>query len=159
MSDRAALRRFLVPVDHANGSSGAVDVASQLARAAQGSLTLLALASLAVPPAGVAGMGAVPPTLGDRGEQEIIDRLARERLDDVAAGLGDGLDVRTELSWGSVASAVLDAVDEGGYDVVVVASRREGALGHLVHDHTVRQILHHCPVPVVVVPATEALDR
>jgi hypothetical protein len=54
--------------------------------------------------------------------------------------------------WGHTGAAVVDALEEGGYDLVVVPSRRKSALGQLVHDDAVREILHHSPVPVLVVP-------
>ena len=157
MPEPASPRRFLVPVDHPHGSSDAIAVASYLARAVNGSLTLLAVVPLAVPPAGIADTGTIPVTLSAPERQETIDRLARERLDEVAGGIGDDLDVRTELSWGPAGPAIVDAVNEHGYDLVVVPSRREGTLGHLVHDHAVRQVLHHSPVPVLVVPTDDAL--
>ena len=150
-------RRVLAPVDLESGPSEAVEVAAQLARALEGSLMLFAVVPVAAPAPGVPEV--ISPDLTEPGEQASIDRIARERLDQVAARVGDGLDVRTELGWGPTGPAVVDALEDGDYDMVVIPSRREGALAHLAHDHVLRQVLHHSPVPVLVVPAAAAPDQ
>jgi nucleotide-binding universal stress UspA family protein len=151
MAAPATPHRLLVAVD-TNGSSEALDFACRLARRLDGTVTLLAVAPMAVRPAAAPGLGTEPVTLGEPEEQQMIDRLAREHLDEVATRVGDGLDVRTALSWGPAGQAIVDELDGGEYDLAVVAARREGALGHLIHDHAVRHVLYHSPVPVLVVP-------
>ena len=158
MRSHRSPQRFLVPVDHSEPSSEAVDVASQLAHGLNGTLTLLAVVPLAAPVTGADGLVAGPVPLAESGEQEALDRLARERLDEAAARIGEELDVRTAIAWGPAGPAIVEKADENGHDYVVVGTRREGALGHLIHDRTVRHVLRHSPVPVLVVPATGAID-
>jgi nucleotide-binding universal stress UspA family protein len=165
LSDSDAMRshrspqRFLVPVDHSEPSSEAVDVAMNLARSVNGTLTLLAVVPLAPQPAGSDGLPDLSAGFAEAGEQEVLDRLARERLDETAARIGDGLDVGTAIAWGPAGPAIIEEADEHGHDCVVVGMRREGPLGHLIHDHSVRHVLRHSPVPVLVVPATGAIDE
>ena len=60
------------------------------------------------------------------------------------------------MSWGPAGQAIIDELEQGGHDIVVVSTRREDStLGHLIHDHTVRRLLCHSPVPVLVVRADE----
>ena len=46
----------------------------------------------------------------------------------------------------------MDAADAEAVDLVVVAMRRGGELSHLFRDGEDRYVLHHCSVPVLVVP-------
>jgi nucleotide-binding universal stress UspA family protein len=49
----------------------------------------------------------------------------------------------------------LEAAREHDADLVVVPMRaRAHELGHVLHDHADRYVLHHCDVPVLVVPTT-----
>jgi nucleotide-binding universal stress UspA family protein len=153
MPKRHAPRRFLVAVDDEDESLEAVHVAASLARAADGTLTLVATVPLSMPHTTPPGLGA-EPALDEPAEQELIDRLAQERLDAAAAQIGDGLDVRTELCWGPEGPGIVDRTETGRHDMLVVPLRRESALGHLVHDHTLRHVLHHSLIPVLVVPCS-----
>ena len=135
------LHRLLVPVDVSAGDRAALDVAVRLARRTNATVTLLAIAPLAI---------------GVSMEQDRVDRLAEKHLDKVAAGLGGGLDVRTSLGWGPAGQAIVEAATD--HDLVVIPWHQPGPIGHLLrdHNHTGRQVLDRCPVPVVVVPAVSA---
>ena len=154
MSRDRAPYRFLLPVDCSTSTSEPLDAATRLARGVNGSVTLLAVVPLAPPPSDLNDLARGTGVGADPEEQEVLDRLARERLDEVVAGIEDGLDVSTEVSWGPVGPAIVDEVQQGAHDLVVISIRQEGELGHLVHDHTLRHVLHHSPVPVLVVPTT-----
>lgn len=150
-------RRFLVPIDQRDRCSEALELATYLARAVEGTVTLLALVPLAIPPAGVDGAAGLAMTLAEPEEQRELDRLAREALDEMVAEIGEGVAVSTALSWGPAGQAIVDELEAGEHDIVVVSTRREdGPLGHLIHDHAVRRLLSHCPVSVLVVPAAGA---
>ena len=153
MSHDRPPHRFLVPLDESALTSETVDLAARLAHEVNGTVTLFAVAPLATAAGDVAGLGLVPEAGAELEPQEQLDRLARERLDDSVARIGDGVDMRTKISWGPAGPAIVDEIEQGAHDLVVVPSRREGELGHLVHDHTLRHVLHHSAVPVLVVPA------
>jgi nucleotide-binding universal stress UspA family protein len=90
-----------------------------------------------------------------REQQEIVDRLAREQLDGLASTLAHGLPREAVLTWGPPGPATVDAAREHDADLVVVPMRaREHELGHVLHDRADRYVLHHCDVPVLVVPTT-----
>ena len=85
-------------------------------------------------------------------DQQVLDGLAEERLDEAAHTVPRSVRSRTVLTWGSAGPAIADATRDEGADLVVVPMRQESELGHLLHDHADRHVLHHSPVPVVVVP-------
>jgi nucleotide-binding universal stress UspA family protein len=153
MSHDRPPHRFLVLLDESALTPETIDLSTRLAHAVDGSVTLFAVVPLAVPPGDIGGLGSVPEAGADREQQQELERLARERLDDVVAGFGDGLDMRTKISLGPAGPAIVEEIDQGAHDLVVVPTRREGELGHLVHDHTLRHILHHSAIPVLAVPA------
>ena len=150
------LRRFLVAVDGSAAAVAAVDAAAALARGLGGQLTLLAVAPLTVVPAPVApGPPIVDASVGPE-QQELLDRLARERLDELVGRVDDGLDVRSSLSWGPAGPAIVEAAGSGEQDVVAIPWPDRGALGHLLRDHPARHVLQHAQVPVLVVPEPAA---
>jgi len=145
--------RLLVAVDGSPEAAGAIDVAARLARGLGGTLTLVAVAPLAPTPTPIAG-GPLTGIAPDPPEQqELLDRLAHERLEQLVARTGEDLDVRGVLSWGPLGPAVVEQAETGEHDLVVVPWPGRGALGHLLHDHAARHVLDHCRLPVLVVPA------
>jgi nucleotide-binding universal stress UspA family protein len=88
-------------------------------------------------------------------QQDVVDRLAREQLDGLASTLARGLPGESVLTWGPPGPATVEAAREHDADLVVVPMRaRDHGLGHVLHDHADRYVLHHCDVPVLVVPTT-----
>ena len=153
MSHDRPPHRFLVPLDESALTPETIELSTRLAHEVNGSITLFAVVPLAAPPGDLGGVGPVPETGAELEQQEQLDRLARERLDDIVARIGDDVNMHTKISWGPAGPAIVDEIEHGAHDVVVVPTRREGELGHLVHDHTLRHVLHHSAVPVLVVPA------
>ena len=150
----ARANRFLVPVDDSEGSAAALDVAARLARDLGGTLTLLAIAPLATPPA--TPLTAVPPVGGGEAEEELqqlLDLQAQERLDELMARVGEGVDVSGELTWAPLGPAVVERAERGDHDFVVIAWPDRGALGHLLHDHAALHVLDHCRLPALAVPS------
>ena len=99
------------------------------------------------------GSAAAPVAPDSPEQQQLRDRLAQERLDELAARVRDGLDVRTLLTWGTLGPTVVEATETGDHDIVVIAWPDRGALGHLVHDHAALHVLDHCRLPVLAVPS------
>ena len=144
----APARRLLVPVDGSDAGGAALDVAASLARELGGTVTLLAIAAAAPPTADP--LTGIATALPER--QQVLDQLAQEQLGDATARIGDGVDVRTSLSWAPAGAAIVEHAETGEHDAVVVPWPERGALGHLLHDHAVRHVLAHCRLPVLVVP-------
>jgi len=147
-----AERRLLVPVEDVPGTPAAVDAAAQLARAVGGTLTLLAVAPLAAPPAPYAADPRIGTAAQPFAQQDQLDRTAQERLDELVAQVGDGIEVRGVLGRGTAGPVTVEQSETGEFDLVVVPWPDRGALGHLLHDHTAVHVLDHARLPVLVVP-------
>jgi nucleotide-binding universal stress UspA family protein len=148
-------RSIIVPVTYSDDAGQLVAVAGALAGALGAELILAGVAPLA-PPAWSADGAAAVGALAEQSEtQELVDRLVRERLEELAATLAPGVLARTVLTWGPMGAALVDAARDECADLIAVPMRRESELRHVVRDHADRYVLHHAHVPVIVVP-TEA---
>lgn len=144
--------RIVVPVTFAPDSLEAAAVAAELAVALDAELVLAGIAPVA-PPELSYGAPVEPDTAQRQvEEQRLLDQIMSERVEDLAEALPDGLRCRTLLTWGPVGPSLVEIAREQHADLVVVPIRRESELGHLLHDHADRYVLHHSDVPVVVVP-------
>lgn len=82
--------------------------------------------------------------LGSDSEQE-----AREYLDTVAGGMDVSF---LQMSSRTAGDGLLDAVERGDADILVVGSSSSGALGQVVLGSTTDWLLHASPVPVALSP-------
>ena len=151
----SAPTRILVAASTQDHDLDVVHYAAQLSSALGAELILVAIAPI-VPARTTATYASDPFDLeAAREQQEIVDRLAREQLDGLASTLARGLPTESVLTWGPPGPATVEAAREHDADLVVVPMRaRDHELGHLLHDHADRYVLHHCDVPVLVVPTT-----
>jgi nucleotide-binding universal stress UspA family protein len=77
------------------------------------------------------------------------DRVLRAAADRVP----DDVSVTTILTEDPIRSAILKRVREGHHDLVVMGSRGRGAVRSAVLGSVSHNVLHHSPVPVLVVHA------
>jgi nucleotide-binding universal stress UspA family protein len=145
-------RRILVPIELGDHSAATRELAASLAGAVNAELILLGIAAEPATPVGVGPLGMTAPDTELFDEGRMIDRLVQERLDEALDALPSGVHARGVLTLGPVGPAVVDAVQEQGADLVVLAMRHENALEHLLGDHIPRHVLEHSGVPVLVVP-------
>jgi nucleotide-binding universal stress UspA family protein len=144
-----APRHILVLAAPVPGGAEAVRRAATLARPLGAELILL----------GVAQLISAEQVDREWTAQELVDALSRETLADTAALVPADVHARTVLGWGAPGPATIAAAHEQAADLVVVPMRHGSPVGHLLHDHADRQILHRCPVPVLVVPVATDLAR
>lgn len=83
---------------------------------------------------------------------EAILRRARERVP-------DDLSVTTVLSERPIRAALMSEIAEGVHDLVVVGSRGRGAVRAALLGSTSHYVLHHSPVPVLIVHADRSKAR
>jgi nucleotide-binding universal stress UspA family protein len=103
--------------------------------------------------AAVALNGQDPLPAGIAGAQRLMDDLAQERLEAAAIHVPEGVAHEVRLGWEPLAEAALEVLDEADCDVVVVGHRGRGELSIVLHGGSVaHRLLHHCRVPVLVVP-------
>jgi nucleotide-binding universal stress UspA family protein len=67
--------------------------------------------------------------------------------------------VSTVVRRGPVAKAILNRIETGEHDLVVVGSRGLGPTGSLILGSVSRAVLARSPVPVLVAPALSASVR
>jgi nucleotide-binding universal stress UspA family protein len=142
---------ILVAVDGSPHADQALTEAIDLAEGAHARLTLL---MAIVPPPAVAYFGAtgeaVVRVIQDaEAEAEAILQRARDRVP-------DDVSVATVLTRQPVLPALISQIKDGHHDLVVMGSRGRGAvrsalLGSVSHD-----VLHHSPVPVLIVHAEQS---
>jgi nucleotide-binding universal stress UspA family protein len=144
---------ILVAVDGSPDAELALTEAIDLAESERTLLTLFTAVSQ--PPATVymAAGEEVGRLLEDaHAEAEAILQRARERVP------GD-LSVRTVLSEQPIRAALMSQIADGVHDLVVVGSRGRGAIRAALLGSTSHYVLHHSPVPVLIVHADRSKER
>ena len=139
-------RNILVAVDGSQAATEALEGAIELARRTGGRVTLI---SVAVPPRWrLAGPYFTPFPSDD----ELVQQ-AEAILDRAEALVPDGVPVATVVRSGPAAHAILDRVEQGDHDLIVMGSRGLGLAGSLLLGSVSRAVLADSPVPVLVHPA------
>ncbi len=151
------LRRMLVPVDYSDGSKLAVDAALCLAR-------LLGALPTAVHvwdrPAWVSDT----ITVQTEGKQTSLGALILEneeaQMQDFLSSLPSSAGrLPHRLLAGEPASAILKELDDGGYDLCVVATHGRGGLRHLLLGSITEKLVRLAKVPVLTVPPPKRAQR
>jgi nucleotide-binding universal stress UspA family protein len=143
-------RNILVAVDGSPHAERALDEAIDLARNSNARLTIITgaaeprTASMIALSAGAAA--ALGPGLLQHAERVL--RAAVERVP-------DDVSVTTVLTEEPIRPAILKRIEEGGHDLVVMGSRGRGTVRSAVLGSVSHHVLHHSPVPVLVVHADE----
>ncbi len=141
---------ILVAVDGSPDAEEALSEAIDLAESERARLTLIT-AVAQVPATAYLAAGADFGKLFEdaRAEAEGILRRARERVpDDVA--------VRWVLSEKPIRAALAKQIADGGHDLIVMGSRGRGAVRAALLGSVSHYVLHHSPIPVLVVHAERA---
>jgi nucleotide-binding universal stress UspA family protein len=139
---------ILVAVDSSAHADQALAHAIDLAESEHTRLTLIT-AVTNLPAAAYVGMtGAAAATLSEaaRSDAEAILRRARELVP-------DDLPVTTMLTDPPVRLALIRQIKEGHHDLVVLGSRGRGAVRSALLGSVSLYVLHHSPVPVLIVHA------
>jgi nucleotide-binding universal stress UspA family protein len=140
-------RNILVAVDGSAHADAALAQAIDLAQSEHAQLTVMT-AVRPIPPTSYATPGAVVPRLLEAvyADAEAILRTARDHVP-------DDLPVRTVLTEQPVRNALVHEIGEGDHDLVVMGSRGRGAVRSALLGSVSHYVLHHSPVPVLIVHA------
>lgn len=143
-------RNILVAVDGSPDAERALGHAIDLAECANARLTIFSAVPVP-PPFAYASPGAA--ALADiqekaREETETIVREARERVP-------QSVSVTTVVKNEPVKPALIEQIDSGGHDLVVMGSRGRGAVRSVLLGSVSHHVLHHTAVPVLIVHADE----
>jgi nucleotide-binding universal stress UspA family protein len=139
---------ILVAVDGSAHGERALDEAIDIARGSHARLTIITgaaeprTASMIAMASGAAA--ALGPALLQQSERVL--RRAAERVP-------DDISVTTILTEEPIRPAILKRIEEGHHDLVVLGSRGRGAVRSAVLGSVSHHVLHHSPVPVLIVHA------
>jgi nucleotide-binding universal stress UspA family protein len=149
-------QKIVVPLDGTDAAARALPYAVELARRFGATLVLVDVvptrdATLALA-ADIASGAMTDPTL-IAAEVSARETAARGYITAVAEDLaGKGLQVSTVIGQGEEGPGVVDVARRAGADLIVLAAHGHGPLGRLVFGNVTESVLHHSPVPVLVVP-------
>ena len=139
---------ILIAADGSPDAEQALRQAIDLAECQHARLTIFT--SVVSPPAGAymgaTGGAAATLAVDARTEAETILRKAAETVP-------DGVSVNTVLSGDPVRPALIRQIETGAHDLVVMGSRGRGALRSVLLGSASHYVLHHSPVPVLIVHA------
>ena len=143
-------RNILVAVDGSPDAAEALRDAIDLAKSEHTRLTLVT----AVPQIPATGL-LVPGALTDdaiAGTRACAEAILRRALDQVP----DDLPVGTVLTDQPIRPALIRQIKDGHHDLVVMGSRGRGAIRSALLGSVSHYVLHHSPVPVLIVHAEQS---
>jgi nucleotide-binding universal stress UspA family protein len=144
---------ILVAVDGSPDAELALTEAIDLAESERTCLTLLTAISQLPATAYLAAGEEVGKLVEDaHADAEAILRRARERVP-------DNLSVTAVLSEQPIQAALIGQITNGVHDLVVMGSRGRGAIRAALLGSTSHYVLHHSPVPVLIVHADRSKAR
>jgi len=149
-------RNILVAVDGSPHADRALSEAIDIARGSRARLTIITAVSEPSTGMTMALAAAAAASLGPALLRE-ADRTVRA----AAARVPDDISVTTILTEDPIRSAIMARIREGHHDLVVMGSRGRGTVRSAVLGSVSHHVLHHSPVPVLIVhadPETEPED-
>jgi nucleotide-binding universal stress UspA family protein len=145
-----AISRILVPIDYSEPSRAALDYAGRLARGLGASLDVVHVwdkpnfvpedVMVGDPPRPLAAL------VAQNAQQEMDEFIAR-------AGLPEGVECSCHLISGEPASACLERIAAGAYDLVVVGTHGRSGVRHLLLGSIAERLVRLSDVPILTVPS------
>jgi nucleotide-binding universal stress UspA family protein len=147
-----SLDRIGVGYDGGPEAQVALALAATIARAAGAELWVRAVVDDRFPTFGLSG--ARGAKIISEWEQLVAEDVERLRISAVDAAKTTGIDVRVEAMQGRPASVLLEL--SGEVDMLVIGSRRWGAVARLVLGSTGEALVQDATCPLLVVPRVES---
>lgn len=147
-------RKILVAFDGSPDSEEALREAARLA-GEEGRLTIISVAPR--PTSWIVG-GTMAPPYDPSGLQEEIDKSWQARLREAAESVPEGLRdrVETKLAHGSAGPRIVEEIEGGDYDLVVLGSQGHTAVGALLLGSVSLHVTHASKIPTLIVRASES---
>jgi nucleotide-binding universal stress UspA family protein len=139
---------ILVALDGSADSREALTQAIDLAESEHARLTLISAVVTPNAAAYIGGGGEVAATVARDAETE-TETILRTAVEQAP----DGVSVSTVLSNEPVRTALIGQITTGQHDLVVMGSRGRGAVRSMLLGSVSHYVLHHSPVPVLIVHA------
>jgi nucleotide-binding universal stress UspA family protein/predicted transcriptional regulator len=135
-------RRILSPVDFDENSLAALAVAAQVAAESQGTIFLLHVVPMIIPPAGM------PLYVDVYKDQE---KVAKEKLTKIAADRLKGVKHEIVTGLADPAGAILKTARKVAADVIVMATHGRRGLSHVLLGSVAERVVREAPCPVLTV--------
>lgn len=143
-------KNILVPVDFSDTAVNATKLAVALARETGGELTLMHIGVVPHFYATELGMSGPSGPLFTQMSQEIA-REQRTRLDRLAQdSVPADIPCRTLIREGFPPEEILEQVEEGGHDLVVMGTHGRTGLKRALLGSVTERVVRECTVPVMV---------
>ncbi|MEI7435363.1 MAG: Nramp family divalent metal transporter [bacterium] len=136
-----SVRHLAVALEHSPGDALILGTAVRMAKAHAAKLTLLH----AVVTPGTMLYGSDSRSLHSDEDQSYLEQLAREIED-------HDLSVETQLLYGDPVKALINAVHENDFDMLVLGAHGHRGLQDLLLGQTVTPVRHAIAIPLVIVP-------
>lgn len=138
---------ILAPTDFSAPSERAVEAAIYLARAFGARLTLLHVLESDFESAALAyGFRPVLAEYIEKTQQAAVEQL------DAAAARTPDLDVSILVTRGTASLEIVRIAHDEGCDAIVIGTRGQSALRHMLFGSTAERVLRKSPCPVLAVP-------
>jgi len=140
-------KRILVPLDGSPHAEEALPVAARLARASNGSITLLQVVSSLIDYYG-------PLTEAPFITQQVIEKCTAEAesyLADLAASVDlASIKMKTEITYGVPAQNILNFAQSQHAELIVMCSHGRTGFKRWALGSVTQQVVHHSSVPVLI---------
>ncbi len=140
------IKRILVPIDFSTSSRRALDYAAGMARQFNASLHLVHVCE--APSMITASMGAHAIAYTDWSQR--LGEEAERELVKITTAL-NGLTVTTEVLFGGVPTAIVEAAAADHADLIVMGTHGHGAIMHLMMGNVAERVVRTAPCPVLTV--------
>ncbi len=144
-------QNILVAIDGSPDAEQALTQAIDLAESEHARLTLFS-AVVAPPAAAYFGGGGGPAATVARDAETETETILRDAVDRIP----DGISLITVQSSEPVRPALIHQIKAGHHDLVVMGSRGRGELRSILLGSVSHYVLHHSPVPVLIVHSDRA---
>jgi nucleotide-binding universal stress UspA family protein len=148
------LDNVLLPTDGSETADKAVAFAARLLGGTSCKVTMLSVIEEPVYSSfwsdGLVAPEVIMPPLPDI--QEELNRRAETMMEESAKSLKEaGLEVEAKVRLGHSASEILQELEEGSYDMVIMGSHGHGKLGGFLMGSVSDRVANHADCPVLIV--------
>lgn len=144
-------RRILVALDGSAHADEALVQAIDLAQATHGTLTLMA--AVTEPSTWLLTGSSWTASVDVEELKHQIEKEYDDLLRAAAKTVPQDISCQHVVTHGPAAKAIVDRLNEGKHDLIVMGSRGRGGVGSLMLGSVSHRVLHESPVPVLIVHA------
>jgi nucleotide-binding universal stress UspA family protein len=152
-------KRILIAIDDRKYSRHAAEYGFELAHTFKAAVALVHIVEpvIMTQPNDPSMLGAFVPSFGTENMQveQIQEDNSKKLLEDTASLLGKGLEVTQYSELGSTADTIINCAVQFKASLIVIGTHKRSGFDRLLMGSVAESVLHHSPIPVLVVPAEE----